>query len=158
MRFKWGRLRARWLLRKTPLLAALLLWGFLILNWWSCNMWPLLSNVDPSSAAGQAGLKVIANKSAPLLSALERYHRAHGAYPDHLSSLDPADLTGSTDNIRGSTWNDWAYYPGTPQKVSLVTKLSVDPLLSCEVTPAEDVWIYDPGDGSGRTTLPFHIR
>lgn len=132
------------------------LWFMLLTQWWQCNLFPLLHRVDPKSSAGIAALKVVALKSRPLLEAIENYQHDHGSYPPDLRPLYGKYLPESSADKNGFGWNGW-YYSGNDQNYSVYTTLGWDPILKYEHRPDGAKWLYDPGDGSEQTTMPFQV-
>jgi hypothetical protein len=150
-------MRRRWTSTSIVLLVLTVgLWSVLLTQWWRSNLFPLLDRVDPESPAGIATLRGIASKSQPLLEGLGKYRLHHGGFPAELRPLAGTYIKASRNDLEHSQWNEWRYW-GQGDSFGIYTKLGQDPMLRFDRGPTGGRWIYDPGDGGGRTTLPFHI-
>ena len=87
-------------------------------------------------------LSVIARTASPLISALNRFRREHGSFPDQLSKAEISE-------------GDWTYYP-EGDGYSLSKKLGWDPMLQYFVSNNISRWVLDPGDGSTKREIDLN--
>lgn len=113
--------------------------------------------IDPHSANGIERLRVLAQTSQPAMEAIEDYHRVHGCYPAR-----PPDLSPSYDKHHLSGWyyEGWIIRENAQQySRSILPGPGHDPILRfSHHADGSSQWIYDPGDGSVETPLPFQSR
>ncbi len=90
------------------------------------------------------------------MAAIEHYQTDHGDYPAQSSDLVPLYYKQKT----GWYYEGWATRENARQySLSILPGPGHDPVLRfSRRADGTSQWIYDPGDGSAETPLPFSIE
>lgn len=105
---------------------------------------------DPKNPADLARLRRFAYEATPLLEAIKEFQAAHGTTPTPAQLADLPRLTAAYKATCLNGIPGWTYLPAGGD-FGLDLKLGWDP--SLQYDSATHVWKYDPGDGTGPTTI-----
>lgn len=103
-------------------------------------------------------LTEIAKTAMPVIVAVKNEFSANGAYPKALTQIRTQLATQKIANINSDIVNGWHYTRSfNGEGFSLVCPLGWDPSLNYEWDGHREVWVFDPGDGSGPTTIRLDL-
>jgi hypothetical protein len=119
--------------------------------WIFASEWP--GGMRPSYHATDHDLRLTyaARGARPVVEALDRYRRDHGAFPAEAGALAP--YLGATGPKVSHAEMHGFDYDGGGDRYVLSKKLGWDPTLRYEFEGGRGAWVFDPGDGSNATVI-----
>lgn len=96
-----------------------------------------------------------ARSALPIAGAVQAYFATHGTYPERASQLrDALPSSRFTSEEPCGSIDGWMYCSGPGAAgFTLTRRLGWDPSLQYSWDGTTETWLFDPGDGSPRTTV-----